>query len=216
MNSPPIHAEVSPCGADANVLCVLVLASSSAAQVVSDAVGVATRVTHASRPDVAIELGMSQDFDLVLLDAALDGANLAVEVLTAAGCPCPIVTLDFSSQDGAAWRQHAAAAAARRAARNPRWMAAHAAEVEALAAEFRKSLPLSLDRLEHAADTGDMQAVRAISHVLKGCGTTYGMPSATRGCGDIATLLDREEFDAALALTRSLVASLRTELGESA
>ncbi|WP_066338564.1 Hpt domain-containing response regulator [Azohydromonas lata] len=152
----------------------------------------------------AVESLMAEDYGLALLATQLPGMDgvAAMELLTAAGCFTPMLALtagdtpDDETQrcrgagcvDVLAWPLDA-----------PRLLAAverhlHLAqpelsddelmerELQALLAEFRRTLPSRLAEIESAWRGGDMERLYRLTHTLKGGAGSFGHPEITHIC----------------------------------
>lgn len=190
-------------------------------------------LTCAASDQDLVERVLSEDFDLLLIDPRLLGAEAsqAVALLSKAGGLCPAVAVCtqpgrrdqtvFSAcldwpLDPLALKPHVDAAAARRAGRRVFSASALSFEQETgrLRADFFTRLADTIEQLTKAAAAGDMAEIGTIAHVLKGCGATYGLPHATQACREIAQALARGRHAQVIGAVGALVARLRQDIAK--
>jgi len=74
---------------------------------------------------------------------------------------------------------------------------------------FVGELPARIDQLQHAADQGDIGAIRTLTHQLKGCAAGYGFAELGKRAGVIEGNIDRTpDHTAEVSSIRSEVDSL--------
>ena len=183
--------------------------------------------------ELAVERAMSEDFDLLLLDARLPGIGAAAtaDILRRAGSTCLIVAL-VDAADAAAGRAHALRdfdAVLRMPLENEGLLAVILKALEQrpqnaevgtkledefadLARQFRADLPVTLDALCSAALDGKLATLSSLLHRLKGSAGSYGFPHVTEECAKIEKQLSRGLEYAAVSACLSMVQSIREEL----
>jgi HPt (histidine-containing phosphotransfer) domain-containing protein len=183
--------------------------------------------------ELAVERAMSEDFDLLLLDARLPGIGAAAtaDILRRAGSTCLIVAL-VDAADAAAGRAHALRdfdAVLRMPLENEGLLAVILKALEQrpqnaevgtkledefadLARQFRTNLPVTLDALCSAALDGKLATLSSLLHRLKGSAGSYGFPHVTDECAKIEKQLSRGLEYAAVSACLSMVQSIREEL----
>lgn len=77
-----------------------------------------------------------------------------------------------------------------------------------LRAHFVASRGADLDRLGAAIAAGDFETARAIGHVFKGSGATFGFPEASRLGQALEDAASRQDAGTARRLARELAAAL--------
>ena len=183
--------------------------------------------------ELAVERAMSEDFDLLLLDAKLPGIGAAAtaDILRRAGSTCLIVAL-VDAADAAADRAPAlrdfdavlrmpledegllaviSKALAQRS-RNAAVGIKLEDEFADLARQFRADLPVTLDALCSAAADGHIATLASLVHRLKGSAGSYGFPHVTEECAKIEKQLSRGLEYAAVSACLSMVQSIREDL----
>jgi CheY-like chemotaxis protein len=190
-------------------------------------------LTCAASDQDLVERVLSEDFDLLLIDPRLLGpeASQAVALLSKAGSLCPAVAvcaqtghqdrtvfgacLDWPL-DPLALKRHVDAAAARRAGRPVFSARALSFEGETgwLQKCFFERLPQTINQLDAAVRAGDIAEIEGITHVLKGCGTTFGLPHATQACREIAQAIERGRYAQVIGAAGALVERLRQDIAQ--
>jgi hypothetical protein len=190
-------------------------------------------LTLEANAQALVERAMAEDFDLVLLHADLPGnrtvatAKAAADLLFRTGCSAPMLRLDdhptpceppFRANlalplTSAAMAPHITHAVGRRRALSHQ-IGSHLKDhaLAELSAAFRAQLPETLARLADAARCRDLSTLGSINHVLKGIGTTHGLPQLTQRGAEIAALLEARRHDDAIERTLALVACVTADL----
>lgn len=169
----------------------------------------------------AVESLMADDYELALLATQLPGMDgvAAIELLTAAGCFTPMLALtagDAPQSEAQRCRSAGCVDVLAAPPDAPRLLGAVARhlrlaqpalsddelmerELQALLAEFRRTLPARLAEIESAFRDGDMELLHRLTHTLKGGAGSFGHPEITCICTAMEKAL--REGDA-LALQR--------------
>lgn len=152
----------------------------------------------------AVESLMASDYELALLATQLPGMDgvAAIELLTAAGCFTPMVALtaEAPAHDELQRCRSAGCVEALATPADAAGLRATVArhlhltppepsddelmerELQALVAEFRRTLAARLAEIEAAWRDGDMELLHRLTHTLKGGAGSFGHPEITRIC----------------------------------
>ncbi len=185
----------------------------------------------------ALQLGLSESFDLILMDMqmpVMDGIE-ATRLLKAGGCPAPIVAIsanlsqtfrarfttagcdDFLSKPveqealEAVVARYLDAISPDEAERSG--LLARRERVMAISAElyqlFQEQIPLNRERLQSALQHRRWEEVRSVAHNLKGSGGNFGYPELSRQGEILCNLIDQGGNEAELTLqTESMLSAL--------
>ncbi|MBT4606493.1 MAG: response regulator, partial [Thiotrichales bacterium] len=188
-------------------------------------------VTIASHGNEAVEHGLSQPFDLILMNVKLpemDGPD-AMQLMRSVGCESPIVAM---AEDVEQYREQLEVIGCSDLLSKP---IERAALIEILEQYLQAAEPggevkqqaevgsfvdeelmqLFVDRthlqrglIEQALSEEDWGEVRAIAHTVKGSGATFGFPEITRLGKEICDALDNGEQNPVPALVQELMQAM--------
>jgi signal transduction histidine kinase/CheY-like chemotaxis protein len=184
------------------------------------------KVTVVGNGKLAVEKGLSESFDLIIMDMQMPimGGIDAIKALRASGCETPIATLtanamkeDIQESKQAGAREFLTKPIDRKAfyAMLQNYLdAAKPAEteptkkqtssdldgIEDLIELYIESLPEACGRIERLLHAKDWDGLRFEIHQLKGTGGAFGFPEITEQCKEIESKMKNKEYDEATQL----------------
>jgi len=197
-------------------------------------------VAVAENGEIAFEMAMAGDYDLILMDMQMPvmGGMEAVELLRGAGYGGVIVALTANAmkEDRERYAQvgcdgflskpieldkfHAVLSKHLKSADTaaPALTAPRNAELESIAAQFRDGLPNYIEQLNTSCTARDSTTTKALVHQLKGMGGAFGYPRITElamtADASFRKALEDVAFEQALRLIDELNTVCATDLAE--